>query len=458
MKIRVSISRIGILFSIWLLTLVALLVGLSVVQNHNTPLSADSYFLTNFLKTSHKQLQDQAKAGTLIKQFEEWRRGGILHYRLKTDVITIGDIGTLNILNEQFAPNIMLAEDRINDQTKILMVSKLVLPNQSTLTYGFDYTDHYHAEKMTFWIRLTLFLTLCIGAIGGLIASTYILRRIRSINELCEDVIKGGNLDQRIPVRGQEKEFDSLAQHINHMLAQISDTVTAVKSVSDNIAHDLRTPLTRMRNMLEESRTTANDRDTREALDRATDEVDHLLKVFNAALNIAALEAGKPHNREHFYLDDMIHSATDIYTPLAEEQGQEIVVFAKPVQLQGNPNLIFQCVSNLLENAFKYAACGDRIEISVSEVKSCALLQIRDYGPGLPEEELDHITRRFYRSQNGQDKSGTGLGLSLVQAIVKAHQGTLSIENAHPGLKISVKIPLQSDAKQAQYVGSMTVK
>ena len=443
MKIRVSISRIGIMFSVWLLLLVTLLTALSVIRNHNTPMSADSYFLTNFLKTSHKQLQDQAQAGTMIKQFEEWRRGGILHYRLKTNVLTIGDIGELSFLNEKVGPNIELAEAMIKNEPRILMISQLVLPNKNTLIYGFDYTDHYHAEKMVFWVQLTLFITLGSGAIGGLIASAYVLRRIRSINDLCEDVIDGGNLDQRIPIRGQEKEFDSLAMHLNRMLSQISDTVTAVKSVSDNIAHDLRTPLTRVRNLLEDTRDQAQEPETQRALDKATDEVDHLLTVFNAALNIAALEAGKPHSSEVFYLDEMLSSVLEIYGPLAEVEGQELKLYAKPVKLNGNANLIFQCVTNLLENAFKYASRGQLIEISVSEEKDHALLQIRDYGPGLPDEELDHITRRFYRSENGHNKSGTGLGLSLVQAIVTAHQGILTIENAKPGLQITVRLPLE---------------
>lgn len=443
MKIRVSISRIGIMFSVWLLLLVILLITLSTVRNHNTPMSADSYFLTNFLKTFHTQLQDQAKAGTVIKQFEQWRRGGVLHYRLQTNVLTIGDIGQLTFLNEAVGPNIELAEALIKNEQRILMISQLVLANKNTLIYGFDYTDHYHAEKMVFWIQLTLFITLGGGAIGGLIASAYLLRRIRSINELCEDVIDGGNLDLRIPIRGQEKEFDSLATHLNRMLSQIADTVIAVKSVSDNIAHDLRTPLTRVRNLLEETRDQAHEPNTQRALDKATDEVDHLLTVFNAALNIAALEAGKPHSSEVFYLDDMLGSVLDIYDPLAEVEGQELKLYAKPVKLKGNPNLIFQCVTNLLENAFKYAHCGQRIEISVSEEKQYALLQIRDYGPGLPDDELDHITRRFYRSENGHNKSGTGLGLSLVQAIVTAHQGILTIENAKPGLQITVRLPLE---------------
>ena len=441
MKIRVSISRIGILFSVWLLILISLLLVQSGVQYHSK-VSADSYFLTSFLQTSQKQLQDQAKAGTIIRQFEEWRRGGILHYRLKTDVLTIGDISNLVLLEDDIGPDISLAEAVVKNQPRILMVAQLVLPNKNTLVYGFDYTEHYRAEQVIFWVRLTLFITLGVGAIGGLIASTYILRRVRSINELCDDVIKGGNLNQRIPIRGQEKEFDSLAQHINRMLSQVSDTMTAVKSVSDNIAHDLCTPLTRLRNLLEETREDTRDPSAEKALDRATEEVDQLLQVFNAALNIASLEAGQPHNSEPFDLDELLHAAVDMYSPLAEDQHQQLHLTTPVVRLRANRQLIFQCISNLLENAIKYAHNGERIEINVSSDKQWVDIEVRDFGPGLPEDELTHLTRRFYRSASTQQKPGTGLGLSLVQAIVTAHQGTLGIENAEPGLRFIIRLPL----------------
>jgi signal transduction histidine kinase len=277
-----------------------------------------------------------------------------------------------------------------------------------------------------------------------------VLHRVDAMTETTRSIM-GGNLSGRLPVAGSGDEIDRLALNLNEMLARIEALMRGLKEVSDNIAHDLKTPLTRLRNRAEEAlRTSRSEQDYRAALEATIEESDSLIRTFNALLMIARAESGQARdNMVEFDAAEAAHGVGELYEPLAEEQGLSLDVDAPgPISLRGNRELISQALANLVDNAIKYAGPEAKASgvPSVVSVRARAegdrvLLSVCDSGPGIPESERGRAVERFVRLEKSRTIPGSGLGLSLASAVAHLHGGELRLENNAPGLCAVMVLP-----------------
>ncbi len=318
-----------------------------------------------------------------------------------------------------------------------------VIPGGYRLLVGRDISD---AAAFRSRVRTTLLwaglIALGIGLIGGTVMSRNLLRRVEQVNRTSERVM-AGNLSDRVPLRGTRDEFDQLAVNLNRMLDQIERLMTAMREVTDDVAHDLRTPLSRLRARLERALANpdpAAGESQGEAIRAAIDEADRLLATFNALLRIAELELGA-HLDQTTPLDlsEVARSAADLYEPVAEEKGFTLFVTVEPgVSIRGDWHLLSQALANLLDNALKYAGTG-RIELRVFAESGQAILEVADYGPGIPEADRHSVLDRFVRLEPSRTTPGNGLGLSLVRAIARRHNGSVTLEDNRPGLRVRLQ-------------------
>ena len=281
-------------------------------------------------------------------------------------------------------------------------------------------------------------LMIVLGLAGGLVISRNFLARLDVINRTSRQIISG-DLSKRVPVSPAGDEFDDLSGHLNRMLDRIERLLRGMREVSDNVAHDLRSPLNRLRNRLElAGMRQAPESETARDIDAAVQETDRLIATFNALLLIAETEAGSVRETmEDFALDEVIEGVSELYGPLAEERHLRFLV-KKPnesLAIHGNRNLISQALANLIDNAIKYTPPGGRIVVTLEMTESGPALIVADDGPGIPAEERARVTERFVRLESSRNSPGTGLGLSLVAAVARLHEAELLFEDNEPGLR-----------------------
>lgn len=289
-----------------------------------------------------------------------------------------------------------------------------------------------------------------LGLIGGFFVARRVLRRVDAMTETTRTIM-GGDLSGRLPVGGSGDELDRLAHNLNEMLNRIEALMRGLKEVSDNIAHDLKTPLTRLRNRAEEAlRTSHNEKDYRAALEGTIEESESLIKTFNALLMIARAESGQARdNMVDFDAAEAARSVGELYEPLAEEQGLTLAVDApEVVPLRGNRELVSQALANLVDNAIKYAGPAAKTDGRPSRVTVAArtegdrvLLGVGDCGPGIAESDRGRAVERFVRLEESRSIPGSGLGLSLASAVARLHGGELRLEDNAPGLRAVLVLP-----------------
>ena len=291
---------------------------------------------------------------------------------------------------------------------------------------------------------------------GGILLGDGFLRRIEDVNRTSRAIIEG-NLSDRVPTRGSGDEMDRLAVNLNAMLDRIESLMVSLKRVSDDIAHDLRTPLSRLRHGLEVARESAlAQKDSGPAIEEAIAEVDAILETFAALLRIAQIEAGT--RRAAFgevNLGQLVTDAIQTYGAVAEDRGQQVrAEIAGPVAVQGDRELLTQMIVNLIENSIRHCPPGTRIAVSLARKNGDAVLSVADTGPGIPPPERDKVLRRFYRLEASRTTAGSGLGLALVKAVADLHGASLELTGNDPGLRVVVRFRsrledrLQADSKR----------
>lgn len=301
-------------------------------------------------------------------------------------------------------------------------------------------------------VMLVLFAAaILIAVAGGALVSWGFLRRTDAMARACRDIMQG-DLKLRIPVRGAQDELDRLAEAINEMLARISTLMENLSQVGNDIAHDLRTPVTHLRHRLERARSDGKTaEDYRQALDAAIAKADEILGLFTALLRIAQIEGGE--RRAAFApleLGGLLVQLRDLFEPVAEEAGDELQVAAMDkAVIRGDRQLLVQLFSNLIENAIVHTPRGTRVALSVRCNGTRVVAQVRDNGPGVPREEHERLFRRLYRREASRSQPGYGLGLSLVAAIAELHGATIRLgDGAMPGLAVEVAFPLAADMEK----------
>jgi signal transduction histidine kinase len=276
-----------------------------------------------------------------------------------------------------------------------------------------------------------------LGIGGGLLLSRRVLSRIDAVARVAEE-IRQGAVSSRVALSGTGDEFDRLAETLNRMLDEIERLVGSIRGVTVNIAHDLKSPLARLRGRLEMAlRADAPPSERRGAIEQAIEEADGLIATFNALLSIAEAQSGRsPAEMGELDLAALVADAGDLYEPLAEERGLKLETEGeRGVAIRGNRQLLFQALANLIDNALKYAPAGGAVRVSARQAAEGPELCVADRGPGIPERDRARVVEPFVRLDQSRGTPGSGLGLSLVDAIARLHGAVLKLEDNEPGLK-----------------------
>ena len=332
------------------------------------------------------------------------------------------------------------------------LVHVVSLPGGFRLLVGRDFEERDRLRQILAQpARWAVVLIVVMGVAGGIFVARRVLKRIDSMTATNERIM-AGDLTGRLAVTGSGDEFDRLANSLNAMLERIEALMSGLKQVSDNIAHDLKTPLTRLRNRTEEAlRSAKSEGDYRAALESTIDESDGLIRTFDALLMIARAEAGEArHGMTDFDANDVAKSVVELYEPLAEEKGLHLAAdIGGPLPVHGSRELVGQALANLIDNAIKYGVAGrpgDKSEISVATHREdgSALLTVADHGRGIPVEDRGRAVERFVRLEPSRSRPGVGLGLSLAAAVARLHGGELRLEDNSPGLRVTLALPARS--------------
>ena len=284
-------------------------------------------------------------------------------------------------------------------------------------------------------------------AIGsGLLVSVGFLRRVEAINRITHDIIDG-DLNKRLPKRGTDDEIDHLTGNLNRMLDRIQTLVEGLRQMSSDVAHDLRTPLARVRQRLEDVRLNAGTLAEYElVVDQTVVDIDAILGTFNALLRIAQIEAGT--RRAGFAevdLSETFQNVVDAYAPVAEHDGQTLTVdIPSGVTIRGDRQLLTQMLANVVENALRHTPAATRINTRLERTSGSVILTVGDTGPGVPEEAREKVFQRFYRLDASRTTAGSGLGLSLVAAVAELHGITITLQDNAPGLSVILTFPTQT--------------
>ena len=331
-----------------------------------------------------------------------------------------------------------------HDSRALVRVS--ILPGGFRMLVGRDIEEREKLRQiLSNPARWAFLLIVVLGVAGGLFVTRRVMKRIDSMTATSDQIMMG-NLGGRLAVTGSGDEFDRLANSLNAMLGRIESLMGGLKHVSDNIAHDLKTPLTRMRNRAEEAlRTRTSEADLRKALESSIEEADGLIRTFDALLMISRAEAGEVRKAmTDFDAAEIANGVAELYEPVAEESGLKLSVEnGASLPVRGSRELISQALANLVDNAIKHGASGGEIAIRAVRSGDRIELSVADRGPGIAEADRARALERFVRLEASRSRPGAGLGLSLAQAVARLHHGELRLEDNAPGLKVTLAIPAQ---------------
>ncbi len=340
---------------------------------------------------------------------------------------------------------------RVKGERRRALARAFDLTGGFRLLVGHDLSEGDALQPILWHALLTSLVWLTIlSTIGGLILARRVLRRVEAINADARKIVEG-DLSGRLPLAGTGDELDGLVINLNAMLERIAELMMGLKEVSDNVAHDLKTPLTRMRTRVEHALRLGRDiEDYRDTLEKVIDDADGMIRIFDGLLMIARAEAGA--GREGMVDFDVAAVASDVgelYEPVAESRGVLMEgAIDQNLIVHGSRELIGQALANLVDNALKYGASEDgdagrakQVTISAARRGSIVELAVADRGPGIGAADRQRVTDRFVRLENSRSRPGSGLGLSLVAAVARLHNGELRIEDNNPGLRIIIALP-----------------
>ena len=332
----------------------------------------------------------------------------------------------------------------VDDADHLMVIQVDELDSGHFLVVARNFSEVILFERVIFHVLVrSMMVTILLGAIGGAFVAGSSMRNIESINRAVESIMQG-DLSERVSVKQSRGGFHSLALTINRMLDRLQSLMEGMRQVSNNIAHDLRTPLTRLRNHLASLQGTVTG-EAQNTVQAMLEEADGLLATFNALLRIAQIESGnRVSGFQPIDLTVILRDVIELYEPLAADKQIAInVTLAETLPLSGDRNLLFQAFANLLDNAIKYTPEGGNILLRADSNDSEIWADIADTGVGIPAAEREKVFRRFYRVESSRSQQpGNGLGLSLVQAVVNLHAGNIALTDNHPGLKIIVRLPV----------------
>lgn len=365
-----------------------------------------------------------------------------------------GDIIAGNIEPPRFAPGSgdILIETLYRRRGELeeahpALMRLFLIPGGFRLLIGHDIEDHQVLRDiLRRALGVSLFWLVLVGVFGGLFVAHRMLERVDIMSASARRIM-AGDMNERLAVSGSGDELDRLAENFNAMLERISVLMVGLKEVSDNIAHDLKTPLTRLRNRAESAiGDNKDERQKREALEKIIEEADELIAIFNALLMIARAEAGYlSDNLAAIEVGAIARDIVEMYEPVAEEQGAHFSCnIGAELIVKGSRELLGQAIVNLIDNALKYGMGGSSktIDLSATRVGETIEICIADHGTGISTLDRERVTGRFVRLENSRSRPGSGLGLSMVAAIARLHHGELRLADNAPGLRVVLSLPL----------------
>ncbi|MGH6871982.1 MAG: sensor histidine kinase [Rhizomicrobium sp.] len=316
-----------------------------------------------------------------------------------------------------------------------------VLADGFQLLVARDVDERYRTQRLfSTTLPWTIGMILALGLGGGWLLSRNLLRRLDSLNRTSREIM-AGDLTRRLPLTRAGDEIDDLAENLNRMLERTERLMKGMRTVTDSIAHDLRTPLNRLRNRLEGVVNRRDDEpEPRSEIEAAVGETDTLISTFNALLLIAEAEAGVVREAMGFVdLPAVVSGIAELYEPVAEEKGVSLEVAPSgAARIEGNRSLISQALANLIDNAIKYTPAGGKVKVAVSDTAGGVALSVSDNGPGIPPSDRARVLERFVRLEASRNSPGTGLGLSLVSAVARLHDARFELADNAPGLKATL--------------------
>ena len=323
-----------------------------------------------------------------------------------------------------------------------LMIMGVRLSDGAILVVGSDTSDLRDLRQtlglstLEFGIGISL-----LALIGGLVVGTIFLRRLDRVNRAVGRIMQG-SLSERLPAIGMSAEFDDLSTNLNRMLDQIEALMAGMRQVSTDIAHDLRTPLTRLRQRLEDMKAASSGQElvTEEQVEAAIAQADTILAIFRALLRISSLEAGDgKHRFSEVDLSEILSRVFHAYFPVAEDADHVLTAQIEPaLKVNGDAELLTQVITNLIENALVHTPTGSHIGLSIKRTSGGVVMTVADDGPGIPIDERDKVLRRFYRLDASRHSPGAGLGLAIVSAIASLHKAQLSLADNGPGVRVEM--------------------
>lgn len=359
-----------------------------------------------------------------------------------------GNVGTIEpgVFDREERREVEYVRDDNATRTRRALVRVIVLPTNFRLLVGRDLEEQDRFQQVVGQTTaLAALAMLILGLGGGWLVASRIARRIDGMTDTSRSIM-AGDLTRRLPLAGSDDEFDRLGASVNDMLARIEELMRGMKEVSDDIAHDLKTPLTRLRTRAEAALRGAPTTDElRATLQQTVDETDGLIRTFDALLTIARVDSGA--GKESFQpldLGQLVTTVFELYEALAEQKGLHLVLdVPASIEARGNRELLAQSVANLVDNAIKYAegAANPTIRLAAVRTRQGAEIVVSDHGPGIPTEDRKRVMERFVRLEASRSRPGSGLGLSLVSAIARLHGGTLVFEDNAPGLRAVLRLP-----------------
>ena len=417
--------------------------------------------ITNRVNVEVNLLREQYEQGgirrlvTIIDQRARRPSSNLLMVTTPTGEQLAGNVGSLEpgVLDQPGWFELSYRRAEASDETQHRALVRVAeLPSGFRILVGRDLEER---ERIYAIIanagRWSFALVVVLGLAGGFFVSRRVLRRVDAMTETAHTIM-AGDLSGRLPVAGTGDELDRLAENLNAMLERIEALMRGLKEVSDNIAHDLKTPLTRLRNRCEQAlRGTRRDADYRATLESTIAESDELIRTFDALLMIARAESGHARdNMAEFDAAEIVRDVGELYEPLADEKGLALKVEAPlTARVRGNRELVSQALANLVDNAIKYAGpetsktngAAAEIVVGAGADGERITLTVADHGPGIPEVDRGRVVERFVRLEQSRSQPGSGLGLSLASAVARLHGGELKFEDNHPGLRSIIALP-----------------
>jgi signal transduction histidine kinase len=335
---------------------------------------------------------------------------------------------------------------------RIALLTGLLALASNVAVVGFIHwrTHNQLLDALEDSLPIALALSVLLGLVCGGVVAQYVGRRVRSI-VIVTDRITAGDLSQRVRLRGSSDPFDRLGEQINAMLDRISALMEELRLLTDSLAHDLRSPVSRLRAAAQAAAETGDPADRDQQLSRVVRQADALMRILSTALEISRSEAMTGRDQfAWFDAGELAAELSEMYEPVAEEAGASLRL-ERPsgkLPLFGHRQLLAQAISNLIENAIRYGSSGGQIRVRAANGEDLLTMEVADHGPGIPRDRREQALRRFGRLDSSRSAEGAGLGLTLVQAIAHLHDGTVVLEDNQPGLVATVRIPPSEIAEQ----------